>query len=292
VNCDNITVSSQILDIECKVGIELLRCTNCNVNNNNISRKHFGVYSLYSESTYIQENLIKSTSRAIKLDQSDNNNVNFNIINYTINSIDIDESNKNIVSFNKLINGDIAIYLYHSNKNVFLKNDIRNYRDNGFKLLWECHRNEILNNTIDNCFNEGIIIFGTGGIWWDSASIKNIISGNEIKNNKIGITLDESAITKVYKNNIFRNKIGVEVISARFNKIFENNIFENEEEDAILMNSFSSRFDRNFWNESKKIHIIKGGIYSWDVWGYCYHEILPLPRFDFHAVKEPFDIGV
>ncbi len=291
VSCDNITVSSQALTIKCEIGIELLRCTNCNIVKNQISNKYLAVFSFYSENINIQGNIIYNVTNGIRIDKYDKNTITFNKINDSENSIKIYESNQNNISYNTLTNGRLCIDLGHSSDNVIFKNDINYFLDNGINLYYECHRNQILKNAIKNCFDDGIIIFGTKRIWWDSACVKNVISGNQINNNGIGIALDESAITQVFYNNIVKNDIGVEVRSARYNKIFKNNIFDNKNEDAILKNSFSSRFDRNFWNETKRIHVIKGGIYRWDFWSYVFYEIIPLNRFDWNAVREPYDIG-
>jgi len=290
VNCDNITISAHLLTIKCEIGIELLRCTNCNLTNNNISNKYLGIFSFYSDNNNIQGNHIENVTWGIKLDDSDEHIISYNIVNDSRNSIDLEDSNKNKLSYNTLTNSRMGIDLGHSNNNIIFKNEIYGISDNGINLYYECHRNQILNNTIKNCWDAGIFIFGTGRIWWDSACNKNVISGNIIKNNELGIVLDQSALTKIFFNNIIQNDIGVEIRSAKYNKIFKNNIFDNIEEDAILKNSFSSRFDSNFWNETKRVHIIKGGVYRWDFWAYVYYEIFPLLRFDWHAVNEPYDI--
>jgi parallel beta-helix repeat protein len=291
LNCDNITVSSQNLDIKSEIGIELIRCTNCNVINNNISKKYLGIFSYYSDNINIQSNQIENGTNGIRVDKSDEQILTFNRINVSESSIDIDESNKNSVSHNTITNGRMGIYFRQSSDNLISNNHVDNFLDNGVFLYYECNRNQILNNTLKNCLDAGIIIFGTGRIWWDSACIKNVVSGNDIKYNRLGIVLDQSAITKVYSNNIIENRIGVEVRSAKYNKIFNNNIYDNSEEDAILKNSFSSRFDSNFWNETKRVHVIKGGIYRWDFWSYVFYEVVYLPRFDWNAVNQAYDIG-
>ncbi len=291
VDCDNITVSSQTLNIKSYVGIELFLCTNCNVIKNNISSKSYGIFSLYSFNNNIQANQIQNVTWGLRLEGSDDNIISLNRIDGRFDLIDMKDSHQNKISDNLLTSGRIALDIFYSSENIINNNELNNLSDNGLNLFFESNRNQILNNTITNCSREGIIISGTKRIWWDSACLKNVISGNEIKNNRIGVLLDESAITKVYYNNIVQNNIGVEVRAAKYNKIYNNNIYDNNEEDAILKNSFSSRFDSNFWNETKRIHIIKGGIYRLDFWGDIYYEIISLPRFDFHPVNEPYDIG-
>jgi len=290
MDCKNITVFSQLLDIKCEIGIELIRCNNCNVIKNHISNKYFGILSYYSDNNNIQVNLIENVTRGISMDKSDKNIISLNRFNDSSDSIEIDESNENEISYNYLTNGSTGIDLWHANKNIFSKNNINHFYDYGISLDFACSRNQILNNSIKNCLDAGILISGSGRIWWDMACVLNVVSGNEIKNNDLGIILDDSALTKVFYNTIMQNNIGVELRSAKYNRIFKNNIFENKDEDAILKNSFYSRFNRNFWNETKRVHVIKGGIYRWDFWGNIFYEVLPIPRFDWNPVKEPYKI--
>ena len=292
VMCDNITVSDQCLDKVCEVGIELFVCSNCNIIKNSISNKSWGIFSLYSEYNNIQNNFMENVSLGIYLDNSDRHTISFNKINNSLDAINIVDSNHNTISYNTMTNSRKGLALLYSNDNKILNNVINSCRDHGIDLFFSCNRNQFLNNTIKNCLDAGIYILGTSRIWWDQASIKNVISGNNLKNNKWGILLEEAALTTVSSNNIFQNYYGIEVISAKYNRIFNNNIFENKEEDAFFKNSFSSRFDSNYWNETKRLHIIKGGIYRYNYWTESYILILPLIRFDWHPAQEPYDIGV
>jgi len=291
VNCEDITISFQILNIKSEVGIQLIRCTNCNVINNQLSNKLYGIYSICSDYTNIQGNQIENVTIGIQLDSSDYNSISFNSINDSRNSIDIGESIDITISENILTNGRIGIDFWHADGNKIIRNKINHFLDYGIQLYFACNRNQILNNSVQNCSDAGIYIYGPGRIWWDLACVLNVISGNEIKNNNLGVFLDEPSLTKVSFNNISKNDIGVEVRSARYNIIFKNDIFENKDEDAILKNSFLSKFDRNFWNETKRIHIIKGGFYRYDFWGEIYYEVFPIIRFDWHAVKVPYNIA-
>jgi len=290
VNCDNITVSDHCLDKLCWVGIELLVCTNCNIIKNSISNKPWGIFSLNSEYNNIQNNLMENVSLGIYLKNSDRHTISFNTLNDSLDAINIVDSNHNTISYNTMANSRKGLDLSYSSDNMVLNNQIYFCTDHGIDLFFSCNRNQFLNNTIQNCLDAGIYILGTSRIWWDQASIKNVISGNNLKNNRWGILLEEAALTTVSSNNILQNYYGIEVISAKYNKIFNNNIFENTEEDAFFKNSFSSRFDSNYWNETKQIHKIKGGIYRYNYWTESYILILPLIRFDWNPAQEPYDI--
>lgn len=291
VLCNNITVSYQNLDIKSGVGIELVACHNCNIIKNCISNKSYAIFCIYSDDNNIQGNIIESSTTGINVKDSDKISISFNCIYNSKVGINQYRSNHNMISYNVFNNISTGIDFWESNYNEISKNKINKTKWCGIDFFFSCNRNKILNNTIQNCRDEAIIILGTRRIWWGEASIKNVISGNKLFNNKCGVLLDEAALTTVSYNDITENYCGVEVASARYNKIFNNNIYNNIEEDAILKNSFSSRVYRNFWNETKKIHVIKGGIYRWDFWGETYVEILPLLRFDWHAVMEPYNIG-
>jgi parallel beta-helix repeat protein len=291
VDCENITVSSLVLDIKTEVGIELVRCKDCNIIKNQISEKENSIYSIYSDHNNIQANLIINGVRGFYIFKSDYQTITFNKINCSKTSIYIYESNNNKISYNILRNGSLGIYFWKSSENYISNNNIDNFYDNGIEIYYNFCKNQILNNTIKNCSDAGIIIYGPGRIWWDTASIKNTVSGNDIRNNRLGIVIDGSSLTKVFRNNVIKNNVGVELRSARYNKIFENNIYENIDEDAILKNSFSSRCIGNYWNDTKRIHVIKGGIYRWDFFGNIYYEVFPLKRFDWNCATEPFDIG-
>ena len=290
VKCDNITVTNQCLDKRCEVGIQLFCSKNCNIINNYITNKTWGIFSLNSEVNRIRENFIENVSTGIFLDGSNGHLISLNKINNSWKTIYIEESSDNIISYNHLTNSSNGLYFGESNDNIIRKNQIENCRDYGIDLFFRCNRNQFLNNTIRNCRDAGIHIYGTNNIWFDLASNKNVISGNELINNWVGISIEEAGLTKIYSNNIFQNNYGVEVISAKYNKIFNNNIFENTEEDALLKNSFTSRFNSNYWNETKKVHFIKGGIYRYNFWTESYEEILSMTRFDWHPAKVPYDL--
>jgi len=290
VNCDKITVTNQCLDKVCWIGIELIRCTDCNIFKNYISNKSWSIFSLDSENNNIQENVLENNSYAIYLKDSDKHAVSFNKINNSLDSIHLYYSNFNTVSFNTITNSRTGIHLSHSCDNIIFQNKINYTLDHGIDLSFGCSRNKFLNNTITNCWDAGIYILGKSKIWWDLASIRNVISGNELTNNVWGVLLEKAALTTISYNNIFQNYYGVEVISAKYNKIFNNNIFENKLEDAFFKNSFSSRFDRNFWNETKQVHKINGGIYIYSYWGDSWELVFRLIRFDWNPVKEPYNI--
>jgi parallel beta-helix repeat protein len=291
VNCEKIKISSQNLDIKTGIGIELIRCRNCNVIQNIISNKEFGIYILYSDGTNIQANFIVNGTRGIYSYMSDYQTISFNNINGSRDSIYLMESNDNKISYNVLKNGKMGIFLWEASYNIILNNKIDNFLDNGIELSYNCIKNQILNNTVRNCLDAGIMVFGPGRIWWDTASIKNVVSGNNIRKNKLGIVISHCSLTKVFRNNVINNYVGVETRSARLNKIYQNNIFDNIDEDAIMKNSFNSRFFGNYWNDTKRVHVIKGGIYRWDFFFLFYYEVLPLKRFDWNCATEPFDIG-
>ena len=288
--CENITITSQEYKKHCDIFIEFIGCRNCKIIKNKISWKYYCVYSINSDKNIIKDNFFENVTCGIYLLNSDENNISLNKVNNCKYSVLSRRSNRNTVSHNSFSNCYDGLYLLYSNYNKISYNSIDDCSENGIELFFSCNFNQFLNNTINNSRYKGIHILGSTHITWDTASNKNLISGNNIENNSIGIYLEEASLTKVTMNNIVRNCVGIDVASSRLSKIFKNNIYDNEIEDAIIKNSFTTRFRRNFWNEKLRVHIIKGGIYRYDFWGEDYVLIFPLIRFDLQAVKEPYDI--
>jgi len=291
-SCENITITSQEYRKHCDIFIELIGCSNCKIINNKISWKYYCVYSINSNNNLIKDNLFENVSYGVYLLNSDENTISFNKVNNCRYSVLSRKSDSNTISHNFFSNCYDGLYLLYSNHNIISFNLIDNCSNNGIELFYSCNFNKFLNNTINNSRYKGIYLLGSTQIWWDTASNKNLISGNNIENNSIGIFLEDASLTTVSMNNIVRNFIGIDVASSCFSKIFNNNIYDNEKEDALLKNSFTTRFRGNFWNEKIRLHIIKGGFYRYDFWGESYVLIFPLPRFDWHPAQEPYDIGV
>jgi parallel beta-helix repeat protein len=291
VKCDNITISSQHFDKTCEVCIELFISRDCNIIGNNISNKYFGIYLLNSERNNLRNNFLKNVSTGFYLLNADKNKISFNSVNNCRYSAYFYRADQNVVSNNSFTDCLMGIRSYDSNYNIFSFNLIANCSEDGIYLSFSCNFNQFLNNTIKNCRYKGIYILGSTKFWWDTASNKNVISGNHIENNSCGIYLDEASLTEVSLNHIVKNNVGINVVASRHSKFVNNNIFDNKIEDAKIYNSFTSRFKGNFWNEKIRIHAIKGGIYYYNFRGDSWVLILPLIRFDFHAVKRPYNVG-
>jgi parallel beta-helix repeat protein len=291
VKCNNITISSQQFDKTCDVCIELFSSRDCNIFENNISNKCFGIYLLNSDKNNLQKNSINNVSTGFYLSNADKNEISLNSVKNCLFSIFYSNSDQNAVSYNSFSKCRVGMKLYDSNYNLNSFNLIDNCSEDGIYLSFSCNFNQFLNNTIKNCRYKGIYILGSTQIWWDTASNKNVISGNHIENNSGGIYLDEASLSEISMNHIVKNNVGINVISSGLSKIYNNNIFDNKIANALIVNSFTSRFKGNFWNEKVRIHAIPGGIYRYDFRGDCWVLILPLMRFDFHAVKKPYNIG-
>jgi parallel beta-helix repeat protein len=290
--CDNITITSQNNFKHCEYFIILVGCRNCKIVNNTISWKYYFIHCLRSHNNIIQENLVENVIFGVYLDHSDSNIISFNKVNNCRDSILSRNSDRNIISYNSFKNCRDSINLYYSSFNIVSFNLIDNCSENGIETFFTCNFNKFLNNTIYNCRRSGIYLYGSYIIRFDLASNGNIISGNIIENNTVGINVVEASLSKVTMNNVVNNRFGIIVTTSRLSRIFKNNIYDNEEEDAVLKNSFFSRFKGNFWNEKRRIHLISGGIYNYDFWGERWVLKYPLIRFDLHAVKVPYDVGV
>jgi len=203
------------------------------------------------------------------------------------------KSCENYISNNRFINNTFAINaIFLSKYNVISNNII----DGSGIQLTQSSNNEIAKNIITNESN--IAFTPNFGI---SLYLSN---NNEITQNKIenyewfGICIETSKNNLVYRNNILYNGLyGVYLCSlSRKNTIRQNNFIENgfcddflpiiPTENAFFIKCFLNKWDENYWDDwTYKIpRPIKGrsGLFG----------LIPVFDFDFHPVKEPYDIDV
>jgi parallel beta-helix repeat protein len=163
------------------------------------------------------------------------------------NGISLDSSNDSIVSGNEVsYSGDIGVYLVDSSSRNTVSGNTITSNNRGIMLDTSSNGNAIFNNTITNgsgregsgisldrsCSNNSIsrnnITANTGNGLDVSNSSSNIFSGNRIRNNGVGVSLDSSANNNTFsRNSITNNGVGVSLDSSNDNAIFGNNITRN-----------------------------------------------------------------
>jgi parallel beta-helix repeat protein len=213
------------------------------------------IHGAYSISMLNYGNCIISNNiliRAIFMDGESGNNVfTRNIINDNLQIW----SNDNLFSLNQMnyYNGDVlGCMRIYGNKNIIERNTISGNKT-GFTGLsiQEGDNNIISGNTISSFTSYGIDI---------SSSKGNVISNNTIRDNKIGLRLEEGYMTQIFQNNFINNS---------------HNAF-------FYLFSFANHWDNNYWDRPR--------IEPYMIIGRLFLLIIPWVNFDWRPAQEPFDI--
>jgi len=166
-----------------------------------------------------------------------------------------------------------------SNNNEINDNIITNHKTGIY--LCECSENKILKNTIAD--NDLLDFVGEGINLYESDN--NEIKGNNLSNNKVGISFKKSSANSISLNDLNSNKKGIYFINSNNNEVAKNNFIDNNIDAAFVSARF---FDRNkwignYWEESTMPpKIIKG-----KVGGLFFH--LSWVNFDWTPAEEPID---
>ncbi len=180
-----------------------------------------------------------------------------------------------------------AYKLYHLHGNIISNNIIRSNHLAGIYLI-HCTNSKITNNII---INNGVGIA-------TALTNDNIISGNEISNNKHdGISLfQESYRNEISGNNITNNRIyGIYIYDAGNNKILQNNIIGSGWRNAKFVYEITrlkrNKWSNNFWGIPRSIpYLIRGKISILSsIQGIG---IIPWFEIDWYPAQEPYDIGI
>ncbi|MBI9039280.1 MAG: right-handed parallel beta-helix repeat-containing protein [Bacteroidales bacterium] len=205
INADSVSVigftiqNSLISDNNAGIKIN---CKHVILSENKIVNNHEGIYLYYSDSNYINNNLLL------------NNN------HY---GVRLHESNFNLIKGDSVLNnGSYGVSLYHSSYNTILQNNILSNESNGVSIKNNpSSNNNIFYNTISNNNGCGIFIY--------FSSEHSTITGNTISNNNIGIYLWRNCdYSTISANNIFCNiNEGIYIYSSDNNIITNNSIWYN-----------------------------------------------------------------
>ena len=259
--------------------------------NNTVNGKPL-IYMVGESNKTIKEagQVILNDCNNITIQGLDLSNVSYGIIGYNINNCLIADStfNHNIggiclrtSSSNNIIKGNMisycsdAIRLSGNRNNVIRDNNIYS---GGWIDVYQCTNIFIINNTIIKggwsvylqsstyCnISNNIISQGHFGIFFEFSSKHNIISYNDIRDNKRhGIKLHSSSNENIITNN---------------------NIIDNHP-NAFFINSNKNSWVKNYWGKSRML--------PKPIFGVMKSRVLPILwiNFDWHPAQEPYDIGV
>jgi parallel beta-helix repeat protein len=229
----------------------------------------------------ISNNIIKMNSNlGIGITAEHRTIVTDNII--TMNDVGIEiyyYGQNNIIENNNIINNTkYGIFLSHTGYTEVKDNNISN---NGCGLCIYESMSTVINNSFFKNKGNGIVI---------RLSQKDIISNNNfIENEENGLYISFSEEDNISYNNFVKNrKNGISITVSKEITICKNN-FINNRRDAFFMNpirySFRTHWKYNYWGnplEKPKIIFGRAGLIK----------LVPWVNFDWHPVKEPYDIDV
>ena len=171
-------------------GIDLIKCSDCDIKNNNI----------------------KSNTRGILIDASERVTIDENNIEKNLeDAITVISSNNIVISNNRLFKNTLgfsssAVYLAGSSENTIYKNDILENEHDGIVLTGSSKNNVIHKNTIkDNCYvlSESNLY----GIYIADGSNDNLIYENDLVDNK-NIGINNNAIDFCI-NSWYNDELGI-----------------------------------------------------------------------------------
>ena len=177
----------------------------------------------------------------------------------------LDKSYNNSILANSIVNNQNGITLLYSDKNIIMDNTITSNGVYGIEL-GHSNFNTIIGNNISSNWMRGFFMYGTE---------KNTITGNNIKRNGwYGIQLEVFNFDNIiHKNNFIDNGENAYFVCNLFQK-HKNNWYGNYWSDYNINSSFPK--------------IIKGRLRVIDLVLFY----LPTFAFDWHPVKEPYNIEV
>ena len=259
--CRNNTLVQNDITSNTGEGIDISDSQHIIIQNNTISHHYNGIKLSMSSNNYLLGNTISENTGnginlyycnfnvisginslsnntcGIRLYQSDSNNISSNtLINNTDEGIVCGSSDNNYIIENIIrwiqptTNYEMGIELYGSTNTTITDNTIFN-ASHGLELDYESNYNTVLRNKVSHSFFVAIRCF--------SSSSNNQISGNSLKENTMGISIQGSYDTIIINNDITYNTgPGINILYSPRTMISKNNISYNS--DGIILNYSTS----------------------------------------------------
>jgi parallel beta-helix repeat protein len=219
---------------------------------------------------------------------------------------DVHIFNNNIEAATDLSAGIDCLYLNYGN----ISNNYVNCGYDGIILFLSSH-NTITKNVVEHS-HWGIYVQNTWNpryhLWLIHPKFgDNIISGNTVRNNQIGILIDGDRTTndKILENNITDNELGIVLCTSLKTEIARNNFIGNNLSASIeTINLFfypTNSWHDNYWGEPKKLPVPIFGrfwfiiMFNTDFRETNFGSAIPLGKypviaFDRKPAQEPYDI--
>jgi parallel beta-helix repeat protein len=221
--------------------VALINCRNITVQNLDLTNNNPGILLIATNNSYITKNHLATTT----------SHKGYGIVLFSLNKQCIG----NTITENTITSNIHGILSWKSENTTITKNRISNNQENGI-YLFGCRNFIISGNIITANPLNGIYVWGDTSY---SVSTNNIISGNQIENNKNGILIEATSKTKISGNSIKSNSgwglilnyLGYNSISN--NTIFHNN-FENnqqilyDDDDEPARDNWDNGEEGNYWS--------------------------------------------
>lgn len=249
-NCTGVTIENRHIENR-SVGITLgFSSNNIIANNTLLFNSESGLYLQHSDDNFIAGNnasgreSIWSNPRNIAVLDSDRNLIAHNDMYYGYyESAIFDRSNQNTFANNTVSHtASLSVAFYNSHENNITNNSISaSERGSGIQLVYS-NRNNISGNEILSNDEDGILIYGSrtnalrnnlingsgddGIHLWYSEDC--IIVGNNVTNNRYGISLSESHWNIIANNYATGSYYGIHSSESQWNRVTNNNISLNQ----------------------------------------------------------------
>jgi len=173
-------------------------------------------------------------------------------------AIRIEDSEDNNITNNVIKNTYYGIHLYNSRRNTVIHNQAVDNTYSGIYLYFS-HENSVSYCNFSKNINAGIFTFN---------STNNLFHGNSISSHKYGISLTDSDNNHIYGNTISTAELGVRMSNSHNNLIFWNNVSRsqsgiqigNSNNNTISNNTFSSNSKNGMLIESSNNNVLQNNI--------------------------------
>jgi len=206
--------------------IILVNCTNFTIRDLYMSNNDFSVIVAYCYNSLIENITITDTDGEVLLYHCENITIQNNTITNTFKAVCLESKSKNnIVRYNDLSGNGV-----------------------GMSVFIDANNNSIYCNKACNNLVSGVEIVSYHG----GTQRYNIISENQISNNKIGIFLKENSVNNIIQNNsISKNRFGIVLQDSSNHNIIKYNNFKSNPIPAVFIRCTSNDWDRNYWNRPR-----------------------------------------
>jgi parallel beta-helix repeat protein len=247
-------------------GIVIIASNETNILSNNISHSgRHGIWIDGSQRSIITDNTIFSNRKnGINIIEAHENQIfDNNITSNDESGIYFDQSTRNTIYDNNITNNKNGMYLYElSNKNIITDNIISSNNYEGI-LVEDSSNTKIMGNDISNNLR-GVNLSTSLSIFKTSF---NIITGNNITSNELGIRLSMASNNTITGNNVSLNSLdGIRLLSSsNMNSIIGNTVFSNGDYGFYLNDSSNnSIYHNNIINNSKQAYDNYSNGNQWD----------------------------